>query len=164
MKKLQILIVLALFILTTASLQAQEYTKKVVNKLPELEAGKVYTGKDVRASKALFPDGVALGKREKLVYPFAKLTGRKVVVILYYTWEQNGEIIYMSATALRKKTMQPTNVSHYLYTHGKVGKATYTSTLSVNKKGVISFNEIENGKQKTSRYRIEGKRFSFVSN
>ncbi|EAY25064.1 hypothetical protein M23134_06052 [Microscilla marina ATCC 23134] len=142
--------------------QAQEYTKKVLNKVPELEVGKTYTGKDVRQAQKLFPEGAAIG--DKVVYPFAKLTGKRAIVIFYYTADQGGEIIYLSATALHKKKLQPTNIQRYLYTHGKINKTVYTSTLSRDKKGVVSFHEVENGQQKTTRYRIEGRRFSIVRN
>lgn len=149
------------FALLSNQLQAQEYTQKVLAKLPELKVGKEYKGQDVRKSKDLFPEGVAI--EDEVVYPFAKIIGRKAVVVLYFKSDTQGKIIYMHATTLRKKNLQPIHVSHYLYTHGKVNSSVYTSTLSINKKGVVTFNEIENGKKKVSKYRIEGKRFSYVT-
>lgn len=149
------------FVLLGKQLQAQGYTKKVLAKLPELKVGKEYRGQDVRAAKNLFPAGVTL--EGEVVYPFAKIIGRKAIVVLYFKSDIQDEIIYMHATALRKKNLQPVHVNHYLYTHGKVNSSVYTSTLSINKKGVVTFNEIENGKKKVSKYRIEGKRFSYVT-
>lgn len=162
MKKLRFYSLVASLCLLSFYAQAQEYTKKVLSKVPELEVGKIYTGADVRKAQKLFPDAVAIGDKE--VYPFAKLTGRRAIVIFYYKADQGGEIIYLSATALHKKKLQPINVQRYLYTHGKINKTIYTSTLSRDKKGVVSFNEIENGKKKTSRYRLEGRRFTIMSN
>lgn len=160
MKRIRLYSLVASLCLLSFYAQAQEYTKKVLSKVPELEVGKVYTGADVREAKKLFPDGAAID--DETVYPFAKLTGRRAIVIFYYKENQGGEIIYLSATSLHKKKLQPINVQRYLYTHGKINKTMYTSTLSRDKKGVVSFNKIENGKQTTNRYRLEGRRFSFV--
>jgi len=140
--------------------QAQSYTKKVLERVPELEIGKVYTGKDVRAAKKHFPDGVAID--DETVYPFAKLTGRRVVVIFYFRVQSNADFIHMDATSLRKKNLQPEHVNRYLYSHGKIGDTEYASTFSMNKKKIVTFKQIKNGKTSTQRYRIEGKRFSII--
>lgn len=146
---------MALLTLITLNTQAQSYTKKVLEKVPELEVGKVYNGKDVRAAKSMFPDGVEVD--DEKAYPFAKLTGRRSVVIFYF--RISGEVIYMDATSLRKKNLQPENVNRYIYNDGKIGKTVYKSTLTMNKKKVVTITEDENGKVTTKRYRIEGRKF-----
>ena len=70
----------------------------------------------------------------------------------------------MGATSLRKKKLDPVNVQRYIYSYGTVGKTKYTSTFSMDKKKVITFKKIENGKISINKYRLEGKRFSYVSN
>ena len=147
--------------LLTMQLQAQSYTKKVLTKIPELEKGKVYTIKDLKAAQLLYPDGVDLD--DETVYPFAKITGRRVVVILYFRKQRGTEGLHLDATTLRKKKLQPVHVTRYLCTFGKIGKRVYTSTISMDKKKIVSFNEVENGKTNTKRYRLEGKWFSLVS-
>ncbi|OJJ20239.1 hypothetical protein BKI52_17370 [marine bacterium AO1-C] len=160
MKNYPTYLLMICLVLLGLQVQAQSYTKKVLAKTPELEVGKVYTGKNIRAAKKLFPDGVAID--DETVYPFAKLTGRRVVVIFYFRVQSNADFIHVDATALRKKNLQPENVNRYLYSHGKIGDTDYTSTFSMNKKKIITFKQIKNGKVSTQRYRIEGKRFSII--
>ena len=86
------MLLLAFWAFLGAQVQAQSYTKKVLATVPELEVGKVYTGKDVLATKKLFPDGVAIG--DETVYPVAKLTGRRAVVIFYFRKQYSADIMY----------------------------------------------------------------------
>ncbi|HAS38868.1 MAG TPA: hypothetical protein DCS93_00245 [Microscillaceae bacterium] len=153
-------LLIAGLLLLNLQVQAQSYTKKVLEKVPELEVGKVYTGKDIRAAKKLFPEGVAI--EDETVYPFAKLTGRRVVVIFYFRVQSNADFIHIDATSLRKKNLQPEHVNRYLYSHGKIGDTDYTSTFSMDKKKIVTFKQIKNGKISIKRYRIERKRFSII--
>ena len=160
MKTYPTLLLLALLTFLGIQVQAQSYTKKVLAKTPELEVGKVYNGQDVRAAKKLFPDGVAIDDRT--VYPFAKITGRRVVVIFYFRTQSGADVVYMNATALRKKNLQPENVNRYIFSDGTIGDTKYSCTLTMDKKKVVTFKQMENGKLTTQRYRIKGKRFAII--
>ena len=85
--------------------QAQMGLKSILERCPEMEAGKLYTGKDVRAmAKKNFPKGIFIaGQGIETKYPFAKITGKKVVALLAFEDKYKGEIVYMHAYVFRKK-------------------------------------------------------------
>ncbi|OJJ15829.1 hypothetical protein BKI52_36535 [marine bacterium AO1-C] len=139
-------------------------TKSVIEKCPEMEIGKVYTGKDVRAAKKNFPKGVYIaGYGTEKNYPFAKITGKKVTVLLTFEDKYKGEIVYMHAYTYRRKTNQLEQSQSYIYNDGKANRATtYKSTIKLTEDKELIIDSKENGKQKIGKYKLGKKRLSFV--
>ncbi len=161
MKKFTLLVaLLALAGLAQAQLISM---KSIIEKCPEMEVGKIYTGKDVRAAKKNFPKGIyIIGQGTAKNYPFAKITGKKLVVLLAFEDPYKGDIVHMHAYAYRRKTNKLANSQSYIYNDGKANRATtYQSTLQLTKDQELIINTKENGKEKIGKYKLGKKRFSF---
>lgn len=143
--------------------QAQTITKEIIEKCPEMKVGKVYTGKDVRASKKNFPKGIYVqGYGSDKNYPFAKITGKRSVVLFTFDDKYKGEIIYMHAYSYNRKNFKLNNSQSYIFNDGKANRATtYESTIQVNDKKEITIHQKENGKEKIGVYKVGKKRLEF---
>jgi len=149
----------------TGIVQAQLITTQaILAKCPEMEVGKIYTGKEVRAAQKNFPKGVYLiGYGSTKNYPFAKITGKKVTVLLTFEDQYKGEIVYMHAYTYRRKTNKLEQSQSYIYNDGKANRATtYKSTIQLTKDQELIIDAKENGKQKIGKYKLGKKRLSFV--
>lgn len=145
--------------------QAQMGLKSILDRCPEMEVDKLYTGKDVRAmAKKNFPKGIFIaGQGIDTKYPFAKITGKKVVALLAFEDKYKGEIVYMHAYVFRKKSQAIVHSQSYIYNDGKANRATtYKSTLKLTKDLELIINQKENGKEKIGKYKLGKKRLSFV--
>jgi len=161
MKKIAILVG---FLVLTGVVQAQLITtQSILEKCPEMEVGKVYTGKEVRATKKNFPKGIyIIGHGSEKSYPFAKITGKKVTVLLTFEDQYKGEIVYMHAYTYRRKTNKLEQSQSYIYNDGKANRATtYKSTIQLTKDQELIIDTKENGKQKIGQYKLGKKRLSF---
>ena len=157
MKKLLILSFIYLAAITV--LKAQDITQQTISTCPEMQAGKVYTGKDIRAAKANFPEGVYVnGYGTSKHYPFAKITSPRMITVLYFSEEKDSEIIHLHANTFKPKNFAFDISQSYIFSDGKAtATTTYGGSISLSPDKVLTINQTENGVETIAKIRLSGK-------
>ena len=160
MMKQYILAILALIL--TISVTNAQTPESVIERMETMEIDRVYSGEDIR-SMGEGDEVEVFGYDGFVHYPFAKVEGKKSVLVLAYEDNYDGDIIYMHAYLYDNRDYELIHSQSYVLSDGNATSSTlYKSTIELDEEGIITIRQKENGTPDVSRFKVGNKYLEFV--
>lgn len=161
-KKLKYLFV-CIATLFISSTQAQTTIEEYIKACPEMEVGKLYTGKDVRAVKKYYKGAYIFKHQLVEQFPFAKITKGDYVHVLIFDNEFDGALIHLHVYTYNKN-YQKISSSNYVYSDGEeFSGVIHRATIELTEKDKIIINQAKGGTYKQHSYQVKKKSFEYSS-